>query len=103
MPCISLPSHREVAAWVRDLRRSHRELTLVGTSAHAASALRDFRWGAEVVLVVGNETTGMSSAYRELCDAIVGIPMRGTATSLNAAVSTSIALYELDSYRRRLS
>jgi tRNA G18 (ribose-2'-O)-methylase SpoU len=101
VPCIALPSHQEVAAWVSDLRRSFDGLMLIGTSAHASSRLRDFRWGTEVVLIVGNETSGLSHAYRELCDAVVGIPMRGTATSLNAAVATSIALYELDSHRDR--
>jgi tRNA G18 (ribose-2'-O)-methylase SpoU len=30
----------------------------------------------------------------------VRIPMRGTATSLNAAVATSIVLYEVDAHRR---
>jgi tRNA G18 (ribose-2'-O)-methylase SpoU len=100
MPCVSLPSHREVAAWVADVQRTRSGLRLVGTSAHATAPLRGFDWSSEVVLVVGNETTGLSHAYREMCDAVVGIPMRGTATSLNAAVATSIALYELDSYRR---
>jgi len=47
--------------------------------------------------VVGNETAGLSHAYRELCDDLVGILMRGTATSLNAAVATSIVLYEASS------
>jgi TrmH family RNA methyltransferase len=50
---------------------------------------------------VGNETTGLSHAYREMCDTLVSIPMRGTATSLNAAVAASIALYEIDASRRR--
>lgn len=100
MPTVALPSHREVAEWVDDVRRSHNGLMLVGTSAHASVPLRDFGWGTEVVLIVGNETTGLSHAYRELCDALVAIPMRGTVTSLNAAVATSIALYELDAHRR---
>jgi 23S rRNA (uridine2479-2'-O)-methyltransferase len=61
--------------------------------------VRDFQWSPEVVLVVGNETEGLSHAYRELCDAVVRIPMRGTATSLNAAVAASIVLYEVDGRR----
>lgn len=100
VPCVALPSHREVAEWVANVRQTHTGLGLVGTSAHGPASLRGFDWSSEVVLVVGNETTGLSHAYREMCDAIVGIPMRGTATSLNAAVATSIALYELDSHRR---
>jgi len=101
VPCIALESHREVAEWVGELRESYNGLTVVGTSARASSELRDFHWGTEVVLLVGNETNGLSHAYREMCDDIVRIHMRGTATSLNAAVATSIVLYELDTHRRR--
>jgi TrmH family RNA methyltransferase len=67
----------------------------VGTSARASSPLRDFDWSGGIVLVVGNETHGLSHAYRELCDDIVTIPMQGRVTSLNAAVATSIVLYEI--------
>ena len=101
VPCVALPSHREVEEWVDDVRRSYPGLTLVGTSARASSELRDFGWGSEVVLLAGNETNGLSHAYREMCDAVVRIPMQGTATSLNAAVATSIVLYEVDAHRRR--
>jgi len=103
VPSLTLESHREVEMWLGDVRRAYPGLMVVGTSARAATAMRDFAWGSEVVLVVGNETSGMSHAYRDLCDAVVTIPMRGTATSLNAAVATSIVLYERDSARRRVS
>ena len=101
VPSVALPSHKEVGEWTNEVRRSHPGLTLVGTSARASSELRDFAWGTEVVLLVGNETNGLSHAYREMCDAVVRIPMQGTATSLNAAVATSIVLYEVDTHRRR--
>ncbi len=101
VPSVALPSHREVGEWVSGLRQSYPGLTLVGTSARASADLRDFAWGTEVLLLVGNETSGLSHAYREMCDAVVRIPMRGTATSLNAAVATSIVLHEVDTHRRR--
>jgi TrmH family RNA methyltransferase len=101
VPSLTLPSHAGVAAWVASVRQRVPRLTVVGTSARATTPAREFAWGSEVVLVVGNETSGMSHAYRELCDDVVTIPMHGTATSLNAAVATSIVLYELDSCRRR--
>jgi len=103
VPCVALPSHREVTAWVNEQRRSYPELALVGTSARATTAVRDFNWTKEIVLVVGNETDGLSFAYRELCDAVVTIPMGGTPSSLNAAVATSIVLYEIDSQKRSSS
>ncbi|HEX6048893.1 MAG TPA: TrmH family RNA methyltransferase [Gemmatimonadaceae bacterium] len=99
VPCIALSSHREVADWLNGVRRSFSGLTVVGTSARATSSLRRFAWPSEAVIVVGNETTGLSHAYREMCDAVVSIPMRGSATSLNAAIATSIVLYERDAAR----
>ncbi len=48
-----------------------------------------------VVIVVGNETVGMSAGWRESCDEVAEIPMGGSASSLNASVAGSIALYEM--------
>lgn len=100
VPCIALPSHREVEDWVRDVRRSYADLSLLGTSARASVSLREFTWPREVVLVIGNETAGLSHAYREMCDALISIPMHGMATSLNAAVAASILLYDRDAAHR---
>ena len=52
------------------------------------------------VLVLGNERSGLSAAYRERCDAVVAIPMMGKATSLNVTSAASILLYEIR--RRRI-
>jgi TrmH family RNA methyltransferase len=95
VPCVALASHNEVAAWVDGLRNSPAGVRAVGTSARATTPLRDFDWRGGIVLVVGNETHGLSHAYREMCDDVVTIPMQGTVTSLNAAVATSIVLYEI--------
>jgi TrmH family RNA methyltransferase len=99
VPCITLASHREIAAWVVDVRRSYPALRVVGTDEGGTRRLREYEWPSEAVIVVGNETSGLSHAYRELCDDIVSIPMTGTASSLNAAVATSIVLYEVVSRR----
>ena len=99
VPCVALPSHREVEDWVRGVRERYADLRVVGTSARASVLLRGFTWPHEVVLVIGNETAGLSHAYREMCEALVSIPMHGTATSLNAAVAASILLYDRDATR----
>ena len=94
MPSVALASHDDLAAWISDVRRSYPGVSVVGTSARATTPLRDHRWSTEVVVVIGNETHGLSHAYRAMCDTTLSIPMRGSATSLNAAIATSIVLYE---------
>ena len=48
-----------------------------------------------VVLVLGNETTGPSRAYRDLANRTVAIPMSGSASSLNVAQAAAMFLYEI--------
>ena len=48
----------------------------------------------KIVIVVGNEGSGMSRLVKESCDFIASIPMKGTVNSLNASVATAIILFE---------
>ncbi len=66
---------------------------IVGTDEEG-SALADVDLAGRVVLLVGNETNGLSSGWRAACDDVASIPMVGTASSLNAAVAGSIVLHE---------
>ncbi|ERH32080.1 RNA methyltransferase, TrmH family, group 3, partial [Actinomyces sp. oral taxon 877 str. F0543] len=53
-----------------------------------------------LVLVAGAEGTGLSRLVRQTCDQIVSIPISSAVVeSLNAAVATGIALYEVASVR----
>jgi RNA methyltransferase, TrmH family len=51
-------------------------------------------WRQPSALLVGNEAGGLSAAARERATKLVGIPMRGGAESLNAAVAGSVILFE---------
>jgi tRNA G18 (ribose-2'-O)-methylase SpoU len=66
---------------------------IVGTDEHG-SRLADVDLGGRVVVVVGNETSGLSSGWRTVCDDVASIAMVGSASSLNAAVAGSIVLHE---------
>ena len=48
---------------------------------------------APLVLIVGNERTGVDPDLLALCDRVVWIPMQGLKESLNVAVAFSIAAY----------
>ncbi|MDU0349650.1 23S rRNA (guanosine(2251)-2'-O)-methyltransferase RlmB [Actinomyces sp. MRS3W] len=54
-----------------------------------------------LVVVTGAEGSGLSRLVRETCDQLVSIPIASTVESLNAAVATGIALYEIDRLRRK--
>lgn len=47
-----------------------------------------------IILVVGEEVTGISAELLELLDVIFEIPMKGKKESFNVSVATGMALYE---------
>lgn len=51
------------------------------------------------VILIGNEANGLSKEASDCADCLVKIPMEGKAESLNAAVATSLFVYE--AYRKR--
>jgi tRNA G18 (ribose-2'-O)-methylase SpoU len=48
-----------------------------------------------VVLVVGNEITGIDPDLLHLCSRVISLPMQGIKRSLNVAVALGIAVYHL--------
>ena len=94
VPVVRCPSHREVAAWLAGHRAAGRRVTVVGTDESGERELAACPLTGPVLLLVGNETAGLSRSWRELCDEVVRIPMGGAASSLNAASAGTVALYE---------
>ncbi|WP_022868634.1 23S rRNA (guanosine(2251)-2'-O)-methyltransferase RlmB [Schaalia vaccimaxillae] len=74
---------------------------VVGLDGGGDAQLRDLELAnGPLVVVTGAEGAGLSRLVRETCDQIVSIPISSGVESLNAAVATGIALYEVDSVRR---
>ncbi len=57
--------------------------------------LKSFSTIKEGVIIMGNESKGISEAVMQMADEKITIPRIGNAESLNAAVATGIILYEL--------
>lgn len=68
---------------------------VVGLDAGAGEAIGQRDYPAKLVVVLGNEGTGIRPIIREECDFIVFIPMSGQIASFNVGVSGAIFLYEL--------
>ena len=67
---------------------------MLGLDEAGSVDVREADLTGRVLLVVGQETTGLSTGWREACDALVSIRMRGSASSLNLATAASIVLHE---------
>lgn len=57
----------------------------------------------KVVLCFGGEEKGLRARTRQLCDRMIGLPMRGRVGSLNIATSAAAVLYEAVRQRNTFS
>jgi TrmH family RNA methyltransferase len=75
-------------------------IVVVGTDEHGSVDVFDFDLTQPTLLLIGNETNGLSAAWKEVADALVRIPITGSASSLNAANAATAILYEVARQRR---
>ncbi len=97
LPVVRVPAPSAVIDWL-----AGGPVQVVGTDETGERELADHDLSGPTLLVVGNETTGMSAAWREACDVVVRIPIGGAASSLNAASAASVVLYETARQRARV-
>ena len=71
----------------------------VGTHLTSPHDFRKVRYRAPVMLVMGSEGPGLSEEVAKACRRLVKIPMVGRLDSLNLAVATGLALYQIQAER----
>lgn len=77
---------------IEELKQSG--LWICGTDIEAEKYYYNQDLTGALGIVIGNEGKGISEKVKKNCDFNVKIPMKGKVTSLNAAVSTGIIVYE---------
>ncbi|MEL6869898.1 MAG: 23S rRNA (guanosine(2251)-2'-O)-methyltransferase RlmB [Pseudomonadota bacterium] len=89
VPLVSVAALGRILDWLGDygVRR-------VGTSDAATQTLWQCDLTGPVAIVMGTESTGLSPAVAQRCDALIALPMRGVVESLNVSVATGICLFE---------
>lgn len=101
LPAVRMSSHHELLSWISEVKLEVPDIRIVGTSEKGAEIVDRTDLTGPLVVVLGNETWGMSAAYEQLCDCTVRIPMHGAASSLNVSCATTVVLYEIARQRRR--
>lgn len=76
---------------------------VVGAAGESEGSLDQIVQGGPLALVMGAEGSGLRRLTREVCDALVAIPMCGQIESLNVSVATGVLLFDLQRTRGALS
>lgn len=76
---------------------------VVGAAGESTAAEGSLGDDQPLALVMGAEGSGLRRLTREVCDALVAIPMCGQIESLNVSVATGVLLFDLQRQRGALS
>jgi len=95
VPVVRAASHADVIHWART-----RAVTIIGTDEKGEADIAGTELTGPTMIVIGNEATGLSAAWRQACDVVARIPITGAASSLNAAGAATVVLYEAARQRR---
>ncbi len=82
-------SEEELVNWA-----DKNNIKLLASDAHAATLIKDVAPGKRSLLILGNESSGVSEYLKKKADMLFSIPLPGETESLNVAISSAIILYE---------
>ena len=74
----------------------------MGITAHRQQPVYEAMLQGPLVLMIGNETSGLCQAFKTHCDELLTIPMNegSCATSFNVSCAASVMMYEVIRQRR---
>ena len=94
LPIWSGAEYAEAVAWCKSQRINSVIADISGHVTYTA-----VNWTKPNALIVGRESTGLTSEEIAAADEVVRIPMRGSAESLNVAVAAGVILYHAAAQR----
>lgn len=87
-----LPIFSDGEAMLHDFQKEGYRLAV--TSLEATKSIYEEDLTRKLILVIGNEGSGVSKEVQDKAEVLLKIPMPGGAESLNAAVAASVILFE---------
>lgn len=76
---------------IKEMRKHHFKLMV--TSLQTENSIYDIEFNKKII-VIGNESNGVSKEIQDMADEKVKIPMLGRTESLNASVAAGVVMYE---------
>jgi TrmH family RNA methyltransferase len=82
---------------IEKLKQHSSSLEILGTCPRAETNYSDMKFSAfkNILLLVGNESHGLSDSAKALCTQLVQIPLANDVESLNILAATSVVLFGL--------
>lgn len=99
VPFKFLESNLEYENLIKNLKDKYKDFQVVATALQADKNIQNCDFTKPTLLLIGNETWGLSKNYIETADILAKINMREGIDSLNVACATTACLYEVSRQR----
>lgn len=102
LPVMRVAENETLFRYLDVLREKYPGIRVVGSTAHRQHTVYEAMLQGPLVLMIGNETTGLCQAFKSHCDELLTIPMNegSCATSFNVSCAASVMMYEVMRQRR---
>jgi TrmH family RNA methyltransferase len=96
VPVIRVSDNNRVDQFIADMKLKYPNFKTIGTTAHKENPIYEVDMTTPVMFMIGNETDGLSRAFKEGCDILTTIPMveSSSASSFNVGCAATVMFYE---------
>ncbi|MEA4832346.1 23S rRNA (uridine(2479)-2'-O)-methyltransferase [bioreactor metagenome] len=101
LPVVRVSDNKLLYQYISRLKKQYPTFTTIGTTAHKKEPIYNINLTQPLILMIGNETMGLSNEFKEYCDILCTIPMseKSYASSFNVSCAASILMYEVAKQR----
>ena len=101
LPVIRMEDNDVLFDYISGLKKRYPDFLTIGTTAHQERPVYTADLTKPLMLMMGNETKGLSRGFKDFCDILCTIPMAETAyaSSFNVSCAASILMYEITRQR----
>lgn len=96
MPVIRIADNNTLLSVIEQMKARFSGFQTVGTTAHHQKTISEINFRLPSLIMIGNETDGLSRALKEQSDILATIPMApdSSASSFNVACAATVCFYE---------
>jgi TrmH family RNA methyltransferase len=104
MQIVRVPETQKVLDFIEGMKKRYPTFKAIGTTAHKKHPIYDLDLSGPVLFMIGNETDGLCSAFKDCCDILTTIPMAESsyASSFNVGCAATVMFYEASRQRHLL-
>jgi 23S rRNA (uridine2479-2'-O)-methyltransferase len=96
LPVIRVTENQIITDFIVKMKKRYEAFQVIGTTAHKEYPVFTLNLTGPLLFMIGNETDGLCSAFKDGCDILATIPMSESsyATSFNVGCAATVMFYE---------